>query len=93
MNHPPRPNEGIDLLNDLKEVMFPVIWFESSSEVPLELSSPIYWLTMLPTIAQISAVNILIISTLSIFLFFGKARKAKASFSYSNMPSWRFLSR
>ena len=93
MNHPQRPNERIDLLNDLKEVMFPVIWFESASEVPQELSSPIYLLTMLPTIAQISATTILVISLASILLFFWKAWKAKAGFNYSTMPSWRFLSR
>ena len=64
MNLSPRPNERIDLLNDVKEVMFPVIWFEFSSEVTKEMSGALYLLIMLPTIGQISATVILIISSI-----------------------------
>ena len=56
-----RKVEGIDhLFSDLKETMFPVFWFESSSELPENMAGSLRMLTMVPTIIQISALTLLI---------------------------------
>jgi len=48
-----RKVEGIEyLFKNLPEVMFPVFWFESLSEIPKDMSGPINMLIMLPTIIQ-----------------------------------------
>ena len=65
-----RKVEGIEyLFKDLPEAMFPVLWFESLSEIPEDMSKTINMLIMLPTIMQFCALvsfftSILIIVTI-----------------------------
>ena len=62
-----RAVEGIEyLFSDLEDVMFPVFWFESVSEMTEELSVSLSFLTILPIIIRITAILILLISFLSI---------------------------
>ena len=64
-----RKVEGIQyLFKNLQEVMFPVFWFESLSELPEEMAGPINMLVMLPTIMQLCAFFSLLISV-SIIIF------------------------
>ena len=46
---------GIEyLFKDLQRVMFPVLWFDSTAEVPKGMASSLYLLVMLPTMFQVN---------------------------------------
>merc|ERR1712241_1640631 len=64
-----RKVEGIEyLFRDVQEVMFPVLWFETISELPEDMAGSLNLLIMLPTIMQFCALFSLITSILIIII-------------------------
>ena len=60
-----RKVEGIEyLFRDVQEVMFPVLWFETLSELPEDMAGSLNMLIMLPTIMQFCALFSLMTSIL-----------------------------
>ena len=77
-----RKVEGIEyLFKDLPEVIFPVLWFESLSEIGEDMAGPIHMLVMLPTFIQLFAVMSLIASCVGALLTCYLLRQQRSSSS------------
>ena len=77
-----RKVEGIEyLFKDLPEVIFPVLWFESLSEIGEDMAGPIHMLVMLPTFIQLFAVMSLMASCAGALLTCYLLRQQRSSSS------------